>query len=420
VILAQLALLAATALQGPAPGAGVPAAPGGARLAVYLVTFGPGPKIWERFGHNAIWIRDTVSGDGLAYDFGRFDFSEQRFFLNFAQGRMMYWMGRDDGVALINYYLRMQRSAWLQELALPPEARVRLRQYLDDTFARDRGRYRYDYYRDNCSTRVRDAIDSVVGGAIHRSLDTIPSGTTYRYHTRRSLQNSVLEYFGVTASLGPASDRPISVLEETFLPMQLRDHLRQVRVVGAGGGLVPLVKAEIALSASDLWPVPDAPSDWIPPFLGSGVLLMALLLALGATARQSVWARRGFYLLGGIWGLVASAAGLIFVFFWTASEHTIAYRNWNLWQLNLLSLALLLMLPVAARGDASAVRLSRTLALIVALAALAGLMLKGLPGMGQANGDILAFTVPAQLGLAGGLWLATGRRGPSGAPPAPR
>ena len=43
----------------------------GRRLATYLVTFGPGPAVWERFGHNALWIRDTVSGENFAQSSGR-------------------------------------------------------------------------------------------------------------------------------------------------------------------------------------------------------------------------------------------------------------------------------------------------------------------------------------------------------------
>ena len=415
-------LVLASLLAGQASGAGSPPAPApaGDRLAVYLVTFGPGPMLWERFGHNALWIRDTLTGQGQAYDYGRFDFQAERFFLNFAQGRMLYWMGRDEGVALINFYIRMQRSAWLQELALAPEARARLRDMLEANYERDRGRYRYDYYRDNCSTRVRDAIDAVIGGAIRRQLDTIPSGTTYRFHTRRSLQNNVFEYFGVTASLAVDADRPISAYEEAFLPMQLRDHLRQVQVPGPDGRAVPLVKAEIALSASDLWPVPDAPANWTVRFLVAGLLLGGALLGLGTIASTSVWGRRSFYLLAGVWTTVAGVAGLIFLFFWTASEHVVAYANRNLWQLNLLSLALLGMLPVAARGDAGAVRMGRALAVAIAGSAVAGLLVKGLPGMGQANGDILAFTLPVQVGLAGSVWLATRTRAPFANPPAPR
>lgn len=105
----------------------LPLAEDGRHLAVYLVTFGPGSQIWERFGHNAILIRDTVTSESTAYDYGRFSFEQKQFFIGFARGRMQYWMGRDDGVALINAYIRRQRSAWMQQLALSPAQRIRLR-----------------------------------------------------------------------------------------------------------------------------------------------------------------------------------------------------------------------------------------------------------------------------------------------------
>jgi hypothetical protein len=31
-------------------------------LRAFLVTFGPGPAVWERFGHNALWIHDPATG----------------------------------------------------------------------------------------------------------------------------------------------------------------------------------------------------------------------------------------------------------------------------------------------------------------------------------------------------------------------
>jgi hypothetical protein len=420
VILATLTGLAALAGTGSGP-QGPPAGEDGGRLSVYLVTFGPGPRVWERFGHNAIWIRDTVSGDGPAYDFGRFDFQDEHFFRNFADGRMMYWMGRDDGVALVNYYVGMKRSVWLQHLALPPAARLRLRRALDSAYAADRGRYRYHYYLDNCSTRVRDAIDAVVGGAARAALTARPSGTTWRFHTRRSLQHSVPQYFGVTASLGPAGDEPITRWDETFLPGKLFEYLRDVVVTGEAGRLVPLVKGELAVADSPLFGVPAEPADWTPRFLLGGMGLGLGLAGLGWLSRSAGWGRRGFLLVGGTWTLLAGAFGAVFLFFWAFSEHRYAFRNQNLWQLNLLSLALLPLLPAATRRDGPGAQVALVLGGLIGGLAVAGAILQqGLPTMGQANGDILAFTVPAQAGLAVGVWLAVRNRESSSTPPSPR
>src|SRR5690242_13674537 len=55
----------------------------GAQLVVSLLTFSPGEIYWERFGHNAILVRDRASGEEWAYNYGLFDFNQERFFLNF-------------------------------------------------------------------------------------------------------------------------------------------------------------------------------------------------------------------------------------------------------------------------------------------------------------------------------------------------
>lgn len=382
----------------------------GSGLAVYLVTFGPGPRIWERFGHNALWIRQTATGDGVVYDYGRFDFRTEHFFTDFVQGRSFYAMGREDGVAYLNAYIANQRAVTLQELNLGPAARLRLASFLEANYAREQGRYRYDYYRDNCSTRIRDAIDSVVGGAVRATLDTMPSGTTYRFHTRRSYQNSLPTYFGVTALIGPATDQPISAWQEAFLPLQLRDHLRDIQVPDASGHRVPLVKAEIQLADSPLYSVPDAPADWRWPFLAAGLGLGGVLALLGWAAARGRWIRRSFLAAALSWSALAGIAGFILLYFWAFTDHAATYRNQNIWQLNLFSLALLPLLPAAARREERAGRIARGLAALVAGLALLGLVAKGLPGMGQANGDIVAFTLPVQLGLAAGIWALVSRR----------
>jgi hypothetical protein len=387
----------------------LPLAEDGRHLAVYLVTFGPGSQIWERFGHNAILIRDTVTSESTAYDYGRFSFEQMQFFIGFARGRMQYWMGRDDGVALINGYIRRQRSAWMQQLALSPAQRIRLREFLEADYEDDRGLYRYDYYRDNCSTRLRDAIDAVIGGAIRRTLAADTTGVSYRWHTRRSLENNPVNYFGVDAGLGPAADRPITRYEETFLPAKLRDYLGEIRITGPGGDSIPLVRAEIALAEGDEWPVPESPSDWTLNFMTLGVFLGALLYLLGRLAQLSI-PRKAFGWLAGGWALFSALAGAVLVFLAFFSEHQIAHRNQNLWQFNLIAVALLPLLPGALRGHAGRSRAAVALAWLVTLGAAIGLALKLLPAGDQANSEIIALTLPVHLGLAGGLTMAVRKR----------
>lgn len=412
---AALLLLAALAA---APGAPPAAAEGdGGDLAVYLVTFSPGPRVWERFGHNGLWIRDTVTGDGPLYDFGRFDFKQEQFYRNFAGGRMQYWMGREDGVAVINRYVGAERSVWLQELALAPAARLRLKASLDSAWAADRGAYRYHYYLDNCSTRIRDAIDGAVGGALRETLTRQPTLSSWRFHTRRSLEDNLFQYVGVTASLGPAADQLLTWWDETFLPMKLFEYVRGVLVPAANGDMVPLVKGEIQVARSDRYLVPVVPQDWTRRFLLAGLGFGGLLWVLGRESGRRAWARRSFLALGSLWLIVAGAFGAVFLFFWAFSEHSFAFRNQNMWQLNLLAFALLALLPSATRAGGRG-RVAALVAVGIGGLALAGLgfeLIAGrfAPSLWQDNGDILALTVPTQVGLALGVWSAVRSRAAS-------
>ncbi len=42
--------------------------------------------VWERFGHNAIWIHDSVAGTDIAYNYGLFDLRQENFLVRFIRG----------------------------------------------------------------------------------------------------------------------------------------------------------------------------------------------------------------------------------------------------------------------------------------------------------------------------------------------
>ena len=60
------------------------------------MTMGPGDEVWEKFGHNAIWIHDSLRNTDIAYNWGLFDFSASDFLPRFLKGDMLYWMGGFD------------------------------------------------------------------------------------------------------------------------------------------------------------------------------------------------------------------------------------------------------------------------------------------------------------------------------------
>ena len=189
-------------------------------------------------------MHDPVHGTDDAYNYGLFDFHQQNFVLRFVRGQMWYWMAGFPAPQYIRQYERDNRSVWLQELELTPAAKLELQRFLEWNAEPEHRFYHYDYYRDNCSTRVRDALDRVLGGALRAQTVSVPSGTTYRFHTQRLTANDALVSTGLLVALGQGVDRPISAWDEMFLPLKLREHVRRVTVPGPNGARVPLVRSE--------------------------------------------------------------------------------------------------------------------------------------------------------------------------------
>jgi hypothetical protein len=404
-----------------APPVSAPAAPG-SELRVYLLTIGWGEAVWQRFGHNAIWISDPRTGMEVAYNWGMFDFDQPNFLGRFLTGETRYWMEPIDARAMVQHYARVEnRSVWRQELALTPAQRVALLEFVTWNAREENRYYRYDYYLDNCSTRVRDALDRVLGGAIRRATEGAATGTSFRWHTRRLTADQTPTYAGIQLALGRPADRPISAWEEGFLPVKLMEHVRRARVAGAdGGGEGPLVVREDTLHVATRGPERAAPPSTLGYAAAVGLALAAAIALLGRGAAAA--ARRGrrslagggLATLGGVWALVSGLAGVALLLAGTATRHVFMGRNLNLAVVNPLALVVLALLlaALAARAPDSRRRWGgRAAAAAGVLAALSavGALLMLLPATGQRSWDVYAVALPTNLALWWALGAASGR-----------
>ena len=355
--------------------------------------------MWERFGHNAIWIRDPGAGTDLAYNWGMFSFDQEGFLARLLRGTMLYWMAPFPIEQMVESYASANRSIHVQELALTASQKVELQQMLALNALPENAYYRYDYYRDNCSTRVRDALDQVLGGRVRAALEGVPTGTTYRFHSRRLLNGMPLMYAGTQVVLSRKADFEIDRWEESFLPIKLMEALRDVGVPDGSGGETPLVIAERELYSSSGPPEPTtAPSQVLGYLvLGVGIALVLLLLA-----RPESWARTAFALVAGGWSLISGTVGVVLLGAWFFTDHVFWYPNANLLQFNPLLLVLAaLVLPLLVRAEP--LRWAVTLGVVVAALSLLGVIVKVLSAVDQQNGEILALTLLPNLALLGAL-----------------
>ncbi len=374
-------------------------------LTVSLVTIGQGDLVWERFGHNALLFQNRAAGAEIAYHWGIFNFFSEDFIPRLIRGTMLYSMGPSDFRSSLENYRRVGRPVWIQELALTPTQERELLALVEENYLPENRDYRYDYYRDNCSTRLRDALDHVLDGRIRDRFAQDTTAFSFRWQTRRILQEMPAYYLGIQFVLGPRADRPITVWEEMFLPPTLRDRIGEIQVPDGQGGSRSLVSREGEVLASDRSPPPTEPPFAFPLFLVLGLLWGGGLFAVGRAGEgAALWRRLGLLVLGGGWSVIAALSGALLLGAWLFTDHEFWYANWNLLQMS----PLFLPLPFAFLSflfGKGFPRWAGKLAAALAALSILGLLLGLLPGLGQRNGEFLALALPVNLGL----WLCVRR-----------
>ena len=371
----------------------------GSSLTVYLLTFGWGDEVWERFGHNAIWIKDRARGTDTTYNWGMFSFEEPHFLERFLTGDTRYWMEAFDLDSMLAEYKRRKRSILAQELNLTPAQRLKLQQFVQWNEQPQNKFYRYDYYRDNCSTRLRDALDHAVGGQLQTSTVTRMTSGTYRFHTLRLLGDNLPLYAGANLALGHPADEPLSEWEEMFLPVRMANDLRAVRLTDSTGTQIPFVRSEMALFTAGRPPEPSAPPNYLPWFVAAGILLAGGMIGLVRSAedgnRLTLFVATA---VATLWSLVAGAGGTALVIAWLFTKHYFMSRNENLLHFDPLSLALIVLVPLSIyglRGVSKALKLAG----LVASLSLLGFVAQGIPFFDQKNGEIIALALPMNLAV---------------------
>jgi hypothetical protein len=219
-------------------------------------------------------------------------------------------------------------------------------------------------------------------------------------------------------------DRPVTRWEEAFLPDELEKQVAELQVAGPDGQKASLVAKASNFYTSDR---PRPPAE--PPNYGPWMLLLGLAVG-GSAVGLAYWGRKGARLPRVLLGLENMVLGLVLGFpgtalfvMWVITDHTVTYRNENLFLANPLTLLALPLGLMLTWGSKLARSWLRTLWLVLAISGVLGLVLKVIPLFNQDNWRLIAFILPVSLGFAGAFHLdrllarasATGRA-PSGQP----
>jgi hypothetical protein len=355
----------------------------------FLMTIGPGDDVYEVFGHNAIVRVEADGGGESAYNWGVFDFDQPNFVGRFLMGRMLYRMERLDLAGSIEHYRSTNRAVRITELLLTEEQARRLAAYCDANDTDASREYRYDYFLDNCSTRVRDAIDHGLGGEVRRRLvGASTGGQTFRSQADRLVSTTPWAAVGLAYALGRPTDRVLDRWEESFIPMRLEASLREIPGV---------LGRDVFVLQSSRAPEPTAALRWWPAALGAGVAVGGLGVLLASRRRKLF---RSLAVVGVVlWSLCAGLVGLGLAAVMLLTDHAATRWNISILQIGPQSLPLVWAGVVLLRGKSW--RFTGLAAAIPVGVALAGVVIGFVPGTSVTNPGI----VMAALTLHLGAWL---------------
>jgi len=365
------------------------AAPAVATPRIGVMTMQPGVIFWERFGHDAIVVDDPAHGEPVSYNFGFFDPTEPGFIPRFIKGRMRYQLValpmRED----LAYYRDVGRGVSIQWLDLTPAQATRLSDALAVNALPQNAHYSYDYFTDNCATRVRDAIDRALDGHLQRQLSARSRGNTYRSEAVRLASPAPLMWLGFDIGLGPFADVPLARWQEAFVPMRLADSLREA-TASDGRSLV--------LSEEQLLPqrLPPEPAEFARPWWPWALWGFAAGLALLSLGRRAPRALAAVALPA--WTL-CGLLGLLMLFIWFGTAHRAGWANQNLLLFNPLCLLLWPGGWRLLRGREPGRGFGRGLAIVVACAVAAWIMRWLPPFPEQDNTHWIALLLPIHAGL---------------------
>jgi hypothetical protein len=192
---------------------------------IELVTMGVGALIWERHGHIALCVRYDNPQDDICYNYGIADFHHPLSMAwGFFRGTRSFWVGRMDPDDMLGIYRWADRSIWVQPIPLTADQKKQVIDKLERDILEDNKYYAYDHFDDNCTTRVRDVLDTAIGGALKRHAEAEPMGTqTFRDLAREGFFGMRVPLLITDLAMGRSTDRVPTYWERMFLPQYMRE-----------------------------------------------------------------------------------------------------------------------------------------------------------------------------------------------------
>jgi hypothetical protein len=294
----------------------------GENARITLLTCSPGDDLYSIFGHSAVRVHDPDQNLDAVFNYGTFDFSDPNFYLNFVRGKLNYKLSLASYTNFEYQYFYEERWIWEQELNLGPDEKQYLFDSLVINYLPDNRYYLYDFFFDNCATRIRDIFAEAIESQVAFDYSGLEHGKSFRELLMPYLDRKPWARLGINLALGLPADKTAAPWDYMFLP----DHM--MTVFGSTGlwtedEIINFVSPAVIILEGE--PLSRAGVHNLPVAAFILILIAAIFLSWKnlQSGSFSWWFDR---LLFGL----AGSLGLLISFLWFGTDHQVTVWNLNI------------------------------------------------------------------------------------------
>jgi hypothetical protein len=287
------------------------------RLRISLLTCTPGEELYSTFGHSAYRVIDSNSVTDIVYNYGTFNFDDDGFYLKFVRGKLLYYVSTEYFTDFKNLYQSTNRGITEQVLNLTAAEKISIRNFLNENIKEENKYYKYDFFFDNCTTRLRDILKKNKDSSFTQK-PVMPPGSSVRQaiHQYLNKNNKAWSKLGLDILMGQPCDAVMTAEQMQFLPDNLMKSLDSSNH--------PMV-----LSSQNLYSIKDESNkkSFFTPFVVFTLLFFFIVLM---ELIKNKFARAFLQGFDGLFFFCTGVLGIILIFMWIGTDHQMCKNNFNL------------------------------------------------------------------------------------------
>ena len=289
------------------------------RLRISLLTCTPGEELYSTFGHSAYRVIDSNSVTDFVYNYGTFNFDDDGFYLKFIRGKLRYYVSTESFHDFKYGYQTANRGITEQVLNLSAAEKIAIRNFLNENLKEENKYYKYDFFFDNCTTRLRDILKKQRDSTFCQK-PVMPAGSRFRQAIHAYLNKNGKNWskLGIDILLGQPCDAVMTAEQMEFLPDNLMKSLDSSNT-----------NNRLVLSEQNLYPINEDinKNNFLTPLVVFSLLFL-VIIGLGFVKNKIAY----IFLQGfdGIFFFLTGTLGILLILMWTGTDHSMCKNNFNL------------------------------------------------------------------------------------------